>query len=65
MKIIKKSLFAIIFLCSFCLQSKAEINTKIIVKIDDEIITSFDIKNKIITSLILSKKKLIRIILII
>lgn len=58
MKIIKKSLFTIIFLCSFCLQSKTEINTKIIVKIDDEIITSFDIKNKIVTSLILSKKEI-------
>ena len=35
----------------------------IVIKIDNEIITTQDIKNKILTTLILSKKRLIKIIL--
>ena len=56
----KKNLFYFIFLCFITLanstQSK-EIN-KIVVKIENEIITSYDIKNQILTNLIIANKEI-------
>ena len=49
--------FAIIlFFFQFNLYAKKSLN--IIAKIDNELITSYDIKNKIITTLLLSKKEI-------
>lgn len=49
-------MFLYTYLFSVCLN--ANINTKILVKIDNELITNYDIKSKIITTLILSKKEI-------
>ena len=45
-------------LLSFLNETLAKIENKIVVKIDNQIITSYDIKNKIITTLILDKKEI-------
>ena len=54
------NLFYFIFLCFITLLNSAqskEIN-KIVVKIENEIITSYDIKNKILTNLIIANKEI-------
>ena len=59
MKIKKKIFIFLIFYFSFFeIISSAKANTKIIVKINSELITSYDIKNKIITSLIISNQEI-------
>ena len=50
----KKNLIFILFLLSFLMISKysyAKINNKIVIKVENEIITSYEIKNKILTLL--------------
>ena len=57
----KKKIFYIFFaiiLFFFQLDLYAKKNLNIIAKIDNELITSYDVKNKIITTLVLSKKEL-------
>lgn len=55
----KKNFFISFFLIIFFSQSLlASENIKIIVKIDNEIITNFDIKNKIISTLLLANKEI-------
>ena len=57
----KKKIFYIFFaiiLFFFQLNLYAKKSLNIIVKIDNELITSYDVKNKIITTLVLSKKEL-------
>ena len=56
MKIKKIFLFLILY-SSFFSANTAEVN-KILVKIDNELITSYDVKNKIITALLLAKKEI-------
>ena len=56
MKIKKIFLFLILY-SSFFSANTAEVN-KILVKIDNELITSHDVKNKIITALLLAKKEI-------
>ena len=56
MKIKKIFLFLILY-SSFFSAYTAEVN-KILVKIDNELITSYDVKNKIITALLLAKKEI-------
>ena len=56
MKIKKIFLFLILY-SSFFSAYTAEVN-KILVKIDNELITSHDVKNKIITALLLAKKEI-------
>lgn len=59
MKIKKKIFIFLIFYFSFFeIISSAKANTKIIVKINSELITNYDIKNKIITSLIISNQEI-------
>lgn len=55
-----KEIFIFLFVCSiiFVLKGSANANIKIVVKIENELITNFDIKNKIITKLILANKKI-------
>ncbi len=49
---------AFVFLTLFEINSYSKIENKIIVKIEDQIITNLDIKNKIISSLLLSNQKI-------
>ena len=56
MKIKKIFLFLILYSSIFTANT-AEVN-KILVKIDNELITSYDVKNKIITALLLAKKEI-------
>tara|TARA_B100001057_G_scaffold496277_1_gene597317 strand:- start:6256 stop:7182 length:927 start_codon:yes stop_codon:yes gene_type:complete len=56
MKIKKIFLFLILYSSIFSANT-AEVN-KILVKIDNELITSYDVKNKIITALLLAKKEI-------
>ena len=42
----------------FCGNSYANLNNKILIKVEDKVITNFDIKNKIISSLILSGQEI-------
>ena len=58
MKLKKFYFIFIFFVINFADQAGAQIENKIVAKIDNEIITSFDIKNKILTSLILAKKEI-------
>ena len=53
-----KNYFFIILLTLFFDSFVVAKNTKILVKIESEIITNFDVQNKIISSLILAKKKI-------
>ena len=53
-----KNYFFIIFLTLFFDSFVLAKNTKILVKIESEIITNFDVQNKIISSLILAKKEI-------
>ena len=56
----KKNLFKLIIpflLIFFNSYSYAKIQNKIILKVENEIITNYEIKNKILRSLILSEKK--------
>ena len=57
---INKKYLILLVICLFTLQLSlnAKNSLKIIAKIDDELITNYDIKNKIITTLILSKKEI-------
>ncbi len=50
-------IFFLIFLL-FCGNSYANLNNKILIKVEDKVITNFDIKNKIISSLILSGQEI-------
>ena len=57
----KNKKFLILFvvsLCTFQLSLNAKNSLNIVAKIDDELITNYDVKNKIITTLILSKKEI-------
>ena len=47
-----------IFFFSFSTISKAKIETKIILKIGNEIVTNFDVKNEIITLLVLAEEEI-------
>ena len=51
-------IFLVVSLFTFQLSLKAKNSLNIVAKIDNELITSYDIKNKIITNLILSKKEI-------
>ena len=53
-----KNYFFIILLTLFFDSFVLAKNTKILVKIESEIITNFDVQNKIISSLILAKKEI-------
>jgi len=53
-----KNYFFIILLTLFFDSFVVAKNTKILVKIESEIITNFDVQNKIISSLILAKKQI-------
>ena len=53
-----KNYFLIIFLTIFFDSFVFAKSTKILVKIENEIITNFDVQNKIISSLILAKKEI-------
>tara|TARA_E500000178_G_scaffold312023_1_gene328387 strand:- start:1835 stop:2764 length:930 start_codon:yes stop_codon:yes gene_type:complete len=55
---IKILIFFLFFLFFFETSSNANKNNKIIVKIDNQLITSYDIKNKIITTLVLGNQKI-------
>ena len=55
----KKILFLSLFFTFFLnIKANSNNNVKILVKIDNELITNFDIKNKIITKLILTNQKI-------
>ena len=58
MKKKKFYIFFVIILFFFQLNLYAKKSLNIIAKIDNELITSYDVKNKIITTLVLSKKEL-------
>ena len=58
MKLKKFYFIFIVLVINFTDQAGAQIENKIVAKIDNEIITSFDIKNKILTSLILARKEI-------
>ena len=58
MKKKKFYIFLLIILSFFQLNLYAKKNLNIIAKIDNELITSYDVKNKIITTLVLSKKEI-------
>ena len=58
MKKKKFYIFSVIILFFFQLNLYAKKSLNIIAKIDNELITSYDVKNKIITTLVLSKKEL-------
>ena len=58
MKLKKFYFLFILLVINFNDQAGAQIENKIVAKIDNEIITSFDIKNKILTSLILARKEI-------
>ena len=58
MNVKKISLVFFFLLLSFLNETLAKIENKIVVKIDNQIITSYDVKNKIITTLILTKKEI-------
>ena len=47
-------------LCFFSNVSYANFENSIVVKVDDQIITNFEIKNKILSNLILSNKEINR-----
>ena len=51
-------IIAILFFFSSFAQGNNNNNTKIIVKIENELITSYDIKSKILGTLILAKKEI-------
>ena len=55
-----KEIFIFLFVCSiiFVLKGSANANIKIVVKIENELITNFDVKNKIITKLALADKEI-------
>tara|TARA_E500000178_G_scaffold342938_1_gene388912 strand:+ start:6483 stop:7415 length:933 start_codon:yes stop_codon:yes gene_type:complete len=55
-----KKTFIFLFFCSliFILKESANANIRIIVKIENELITNFDVKNKIITKLALADKEI-------
>ena len=57
---LKKKLFFFIFVFllinSFFLSIKSELNNKILVKVGNEIITSLDLQNEIITNLVINKQ---------
>ena len=59
---LKKKLFFFIFVFllinSFFLSIKSELNNKILVKVGNEIITSLDLQNEIITNLVINKKEI-------
>ncbi len=57
MKIKKYFIFIIFFILIFKAFTEAK-DTKILVKIENEIITNFDVQNKIISSLIVAKKEI-------
>ena len=55
----KKLYFSFLFFLYFFQQSSfASVENSIVVKIDNQIITNFEIKNKIISTLILSNQEL-------
>ena len=62
----RKFIFSItlVFIILFSKNSEAKIENNIIFKVDNEIITNFEVKNKILSTLIISKRKLTKIILI-
>ena len=51
-------IFFIFFFFLFSTISKAKIETKIILKIGNEIVTNFDVKNEIITLLVLAEEEI-------
>ena len=53
-----KKIFLLSILFFFSQESIAQIKNKIVIKIENEIITNFEIKNKILTSLILSNEEI-------
>jgi len=59
---LKKKLFFFIFLFllinSFFLSANSELNNKILVKVGNKIITSLDLKNEIITNLVINKQEI-------
>ena len=57
MKIKKYFIFIIFFILIFKAFAETK-DTKILVKIENEIITNFDVQNKIISSLIVAKKEI-------
>ena len=62
----RKFIFSItlVLLYYFLKIVKPKIENNIILKVDNEIITNFEVKNKILSTLIISKRKLTKIILI-
>ena len=64
MKIILNTISIYLLLFFIPYQSFAKLENKIIVKIENEVITNFEIKNKILGTLILTNQKLHRKILI-
>ena len=57
---IKKNIkyFLILLIILFLAEAKASIDNKIIVKVEDEIITSYELKNKILTTLFMSGQEI-------
>ena len=54
----KLSIFILFLIISFYGKVEAKINNKIVLKVENEIITNFEIKNKILSSLLLSGEEL-------
>ena len=54
----KKIKIILIFLFFFTDNAKTSINSEILIKIENKIITNFEVKNKILSSLILSKQEI-------
>jgi len=55
---IKKNFLFLILCFSFLISTNAAEVNKILVKIDNELITSYDVKNKIITALLIAQKEI-------
>ena len=54
----KLSIFILFLIISYSGKIEAKINNKIVLKVENQIITNFEIKNKILSSLLLSGEEL-------
>ena len=58
MKLIKTKIFFFLFLFFFSENLKANIDNTIILRIENKIVTKYELKNKILSSLIISGKEI-------
>ena len=56
--VINEKIFNFIYISYICNSLFAQINNKIVIKIENQIITEFEIRNKILSSLIISNEEI-------